>query len=321
MRLRCSSAIVAASIVASTTLGAQSGREFCGAAPTGSPATYQTCQAVVDVFDYLAPQLAAVLDGGTQAPGLGASSSGAYRVTFSVRANLLQGSLPNLGSYSPPSSFAPTTVEADAARLTLPVVDASLHLFDGVTAGRTKVGGVDLLLSGAYLRAFSGGSTSLKLRSGSFRVGYGARVTLLEEGAVSPGLSVSWVRRDLPEMNLSTRYRAGTLIIEDMKVKTSGWRVAGSKSLAALRIAAGVGQDGYESSAAIPFASYFGFTTSQNVRRTVYYGTVSTNMRFATLFADLGGVSGGKIETFNAFDGPAPGASRWLGSLGARIGL
>lgn len=88
--------------------------------------------------------------------------------------------------------------------------------------------------------------------------------------------------------------------------------------------AAGIGQDSYHSSATIQKAlpSTSGpFRISQGVRRMSWFGDLSMNVLLAKLVAEIGGVSGGTIETYNSFAGKSPDALRLYGSLGVRVGI
>ncbi len=317
------SAIVAASVAVSAPLSAQNGsHEDCRTEISGF--RYETCQATVDIFDYIAPQLGALISGGNPGLGRGASVNGPYHITVSFRANLVRGGLPDLASYVPPGTYDRAEFDTRVTTPSLAVLDAAVDLFHGFLLGRTRVGGFSALVSGSYMREFSGGSTSVRLADGPFRIGYGARVRLRHEGPISPALAIDWVRRDMPRLNVRTRFRLGTLAVDDMKVRTSGWRLVASKSLAAFGLAAGMGRDGYESFAAIvessdPYSPEE-IAASRKVRRITYFGNMSTNVHFATLAAEIGLVSGGSIETFNSFGRKPSNVSRLFGSVGLRLG-
>ena len=94
----------------------------------------------------------------------------------------------------------------------------------------------------------------------------------------------------------------------------------------AKELAAGVGQDKYESNAdvnaAVNFSVFSGsrtpFNLSQNLTRTSYFGEASINLLLLRLTGEIGMVSGGSVPTFNKFDKPADN-SRLYGSLGLTI--
>ena len=198
----------------------------------------------------------------------------------------------------------------------------------------TNVGGVDLLLSAAYLPEFDGDGVSVRVPSGSLKIGYGARVGVLQESLLVPGLSVTYLRRDLPVTNIAATSADDSLYVNDLTVKTDAWRVVASKSLLMFGIAVGAGQDTYESSADIraSVAPRPGFTTtrftaaptspiSQKITRTNVFADLTVNLLILKLTGEIGQVSGGEISTFNTFEGKQPADSRVYGSIGARFGF
>lgn len=290
-----------------------------------SVALTTACQATVDVFDYLAPQLASVVAGGNATLAQGGALPGLGHVAMSIRANALHGSLPDLRNFAPDFSGTRQKFDTKTSVLLLPAVDASIGLYGGFPVGVTKTGAIDLLLNATYIPSFNGGSTSLQLPDGALDYGYGARVGVLQEGLVTPGVGFTWVRHDLPRMNVRARAATTTLNIDDIDVRTTSWRVTANKSLLLFGVAAGIGQDGYKSSATInktngPSTSG-PFPVAQHVTRMSYFADVSTNILLAKIVAEIGAVSGGKIETYNAFAGKAPDAFRLYGSLGVRVGI
>ena len=164
--------------------------------------------------------------------------------------------------------------------------------------------------------------------NGSLKIGYGARIGLLQEGLLTPGIGFSYVKRDLPTVDLSAKTGSlgGQFDVNGLTVKTTSWRATASKSLLAFGVALGAGQDTYDSKAAIR-----AFTTavpagssanvSQSLTRTNYFADLSLNMMLAKLVAEVGMVQGGKVDTYNTFNGKAADASRLFGSVGLRIGF
>ncbi|MFL5562551.1 MAG: hypothetical protein ACJ79K_13850 [Gemmatimonadaceae bacterium] len=299
-----------------------------GSPQCASTFTAQTnaCNTAIDLFNYMAPQLGASIVGGNTTLGQGGSLGGFPHVAVTVRGNALKGSLPQVDKYDPSSSSR--TLDTKDQPLGLPAVDAAVGVFGGLPLGVTKVGGLDLLLSGAYIPAYSGSGVSVKVPNGSLKVGYGARIGLLQEGLLTPGIGFSYMKRDLPTVDLSakTGTLGGQFDVNGLSVKTTSWRATASKSLLTLGLALGVGQDSYDSKAQIrvsttvvPVAS--SATVSQSITRTNYFADLSLNMMVAKFVAEVGMVQGGKIPTYNTFKGTAADASRLFASAGLRIGI
>ena len=128
-----------------------------------------------------------------------------------------------------------------------------------------------------------------------------------------PGVSFTYLRRDLPDDEHHARRPATTTSrVTGIKVKTTAWRAVASKSLGFFGLAAGAGQDKYDSratrhgarercrrlpSTAAPYAA------SQKVTRTNMFADLSLNFPFFKLAAEIGRVSGGTIDTYNTFSG------------------
>ena len=174
---------------------------------------------------------------------------------------------------------------------------------------------------------------SVKVPNGSLKLGYGARVGILQESLLVPGVSVSYLRRDLPTVSISALSGSDSLLVNNLSLKTTAWRVVASKSLLLFGFAAGFGQDKYESSTDI--SAYVGARTvpptpavktvpvslSQNITRTNVFADLSINLLILKLTGEIGQVSGGTINTFNTFSGKQAADSRIYGSVGARFGF
>jgi hypothetical protein len=212
--------------------------------------------------------------------------------------------------------------------LGLPTVDAAIGVFGGLPLGVTKVGGLDLLVNAAYIPEYSGGGVTVKAPNGSLKIGYGARIGLLQEGLLTPGIGFSYMKRDLPTVDLAakTGTLGGQFNVTGLAVNTTSWRVTASKSLLVLGLAVGAGQDTYDSEANIKVTTTLlpagsSASASQSLTRTNYFADLSLNMMLAKLVAEVGTVQGGDLTTYNTFKGKAADASRLYGSVGLRIGF
>ena len=320
-------------LAAATTLGgsgmlrAQSVDPSCPGGGIGSQAqvTQDACQKAIDLFDYMAPQLGTVIAGGNATLGQGGTLGGFPHFVVGLRVNALNGSLPQVDDVQPSITGAQQSdYETKAQILGLPSVDAAIGIFKGLPLGITNVGGVDLLLNASYLPEYSGNGVEVRVPDGSLKLGYGARVGLIQESLVTPGLSFSIFRRDLPTVSIDARAGTESLRVRDLDLETTAWRVTASKNLVAFGLALGAGQDRYTSGAMVS-ATAGGFDTgdiamSQKLTRTSYFADVYFNLLLAKVVAEVGMVQGGTVETYNNFDTPADD-SRLYGSVGLRIGF
>jgi hypothetical protein len=288
-------------------------------------AARNACNTAIDLFNYMAPQLGSVIAGGNTTLGQGGASGGIGHLSVSVRGNLVMGSLPQVQNYDPTASAGAQTIATKDQVLGLPAVDASVGLFPGINLGVTRVGGVDALLNAYYIPEYSGNGISVKLPDGSVKLGYGLRVGVLEEGLLTPGVGFSFVKRDLPTVDISADLGDGSTIeVRDLSVKTTSWRVTASKSLLVAGLAVGAGQDKYESGGTVQGSLFSGIGTAsakQSLTRTNYFADLMLKpLPFVKLIAEIGSVSGGEVATYNTFSGKAADASRLYGSVGVRLG-
>jgi hypothetical protein len=289
------------------------------------------CYKAVDLFNYMAPQLGTVLAGGNATLGQGGTLGGLPHFAVSVRGNALQGSLPKVENIAlATTGQVQSSFEVSDQPLGLPSVDAAVGVFGGIPIPMlTKVGGVDLLLSASYVPEYSSDNISIATPDGGLKMGYGLRVGLLQESMLVPGVSATWFKRDLPTANVVGVSGDDSISVNDLAVKTTAWRVTASKNLFIFGLAAGVGQDKYESDASLSVSVQDGanpritgtpFAFDQSVTRTNYFVDLSFNLLLAKVVGEIGMVSGGEIPTYNSFAKKADD-SRLYGSVGLRIGL
>ncbi|MDP9204438.1 MAG: hypothetical protein M3P12_03145 [Gemmatimonadota bacterium] len=302
--------------------------------PDQARATQDACQKAIDLFQYMAPQLGTSITGGNATLGQGGSLGGLGHFSVGLRINAVQGSLPQIQNVTPAVTGATSTrFDTKTQIIPMPTADLAIGIFKGLPLAITNVGGIDLLVSAAYLPEFDGNGVSVKVPDGSLKLGYGARVGILQESLLVPGISVSYLQRDLPKVNITGTSNDDSLYVNNLSLKTKAWRIVASKSLLFVGLAAGFGQDKYESSTDIgahvsartvpPIPAYNAgpVSTSQNITRTNVFADLSMNLLLLKLTGEIGQVSGGTINTFNTFSGKQAADSRIYGSVGARFGF
>jgi hypothetical protein len=311
---------------------AQGGVNSCPGGSVINVASQDACQMAVDVFQFLAPQLGLGLTGGNATLGRGSALGGPGHFSIGVRANVFQGDVPDIEQFPTPSPTGaqPRTLPSSSQILGVPTADAAIGLFAGVPLGLTNVGGIDLLLSATYVPTFGDAGSEIQVKpEHNWQVGYGVRVGLLQESLVLPGVSFTFLKRDLPTTTITGTSSSLDVNIMDASVHTTAYRVVASKSLILFGVAAGVGQDKYDQKANVQGtgrASGVSVTSSvvplsQDLTRTNYFLDLSMNFPLVKLIGEIGQVTGGDVSTFNTFTtGPAD-KSRTYGSLGVRVGF
>jgi hypothetical protein len=285
--------------------------------------TQDACTKAVDLWSYMMPQLGTSLVGGSHTLGMGTTLGGFPHFAIALRGNAVMGDLPDLSGISVSlAGQQNSSIATNSQIVGLPGVDFAVGVFKGIPLGVTRVGGVDLIGSVTYVPDIEGDGVSLATQDGATKIGLGARVGLLEQSLIVPGISFSYLVRDLPTMSVTADAANATFALDDFSVKTTSWRLALQKNLLFVQLGAGYGQDTYDASAAISGTVTGGgnFTASptQELKRTSMYGNLGFNLLIAKIVAEVGQVSGGDVTTFNTFD-EAADKSRLYGSVGIRI--
>jgi hypothetical protein len=302
--------------------------------PDQARASQDACQKAIDLFQYMAPQLGIAITGGNATLGQAGSLGGLGHFSAGFRVNAVQGSLPQVQNVTPAVTGAVSSnYQTKTQLIPMPTAELAIGILKGIPLAITNVGGVDLLVSASYLPEFTGSNVSVKVPSGSLKFGYGARVGILQESLLVPGVSVSYLHRELPTVSIAANSNSDSLYVNNLSLKSNAWRVVASKSLLLFGFAAGFGQDKYDASTEIrahvaartvpptAAANAGPVTLSQNLTRTNVFADLSMNLLLFKLTGEIGQVSGGTINTFNTFSGKQAADSRIYGSVGARFGF
>jgi hypothetical protein len=279
------------------------------------------CAVASDFFRYMAPQLGTAIAGGSHTLGIGTNLGGFPHFAIALRANAVQGGAPAINDVNVGSAQQRSFAVEDAP-IPMATVDFALGLTKGFNLGVTRIGGIDLIGGVTYLPEIDGDEFSLAPQN-NIAVGLGARVGILEQSALIPGVSLSYMKRDLPTVDLGASADDGSSFgINDLSVKTTSWRISAQKNLLLFQLGAGYGGDTYDystnASVSVAGGGTGTMTDAQSVTRTTMYGTLGINLWLFKIVGEIGQVSGGNITTFNDFSTPANEA-RTYGTLGIRI--
>jgi hypothetical protein len=329
MDIRYRTLVAAIALGTATALPAQSIDSHCtdpnivGAAHQGGDA----CQKVADLFNYMNMQIGTWVAGGNPTLGQGGTLGGLGHFAVGVRANVMKATIPKVNDIQvqtgPPVS---TRIPSSDKWVGLPSVDVAVGIFKGFPFGVTNIGGIDALVNVSYLPSYTKNSIHVGAQDNKWKLGFGGRLGIIQESLLLPGVGVSYMVRDLPTAELSGEDNSGnTVSISDYRIRTKQWRLTASKKVLFLGLAAGVGQDKYDTRAQLTY-NVDGITPNAPIalhispKRTNYFADLSFNLLLAHFVAEIGRVSGGDVSTFNTFSTSASD-SRTYGSLGVRIGL
>lgn len=333
----------AAVVLAATSLEAQTGvdTQSCPpgtvnafGVPDAARASQDACQKAIDLFQYMAPQLGVSITGGNATLGQTGNLGGFGHFSVGIRSNIVEASLPQIQNVTPSVTGAQSTnFETKTQLLPMPTADLAIGIFKGIPLALTNVGGIDALVSASYLPGFNHSGIDVKEPNGSLKVGYGARIGILQESLLIPGVSVTYLVRDLPTVSVTANSGSDSLYVNNLDVKTKAWRIVAGKNLFLFGIAAGLGQDKYDASTEtsvhvaaravppIPATNAGPVSISQSLTRTNMFADVSINLLLLKITGEIGQVSGGTINTYNTFSGSKADDSRLYGSIGGRLGF
>ncbi|MBA2685369.1 MAG: hypothetical protein H0U66_12855 [Gemmatimonadaceae bacterium] len=329
MDIRHGSLVVAFALGAAAALPAQSIDPHCtdpsivGVAHQGGDA----CQKVADLFNYMNMQIGTWVAGGNPTLGQGGTLGGLGHFAVGVRANVMKATIPKVDEINvQPGPPVATNIPSSDKWVGLPSVDVAVGIFKGFPVGVTTIGGIDALVNVSYLPTYTKNSIHVGAQDNKWNIGFGGRLGIIQESLLLPGVGVSYMIRDLPTAELSGEDNSGnTVTISDYKIRTKQWRLTASKKLLFLGLAAGVGQDKYDTKASLTY-NVDGNTPNAPIAlhisptRTNYFADLSFNLLLLRLVAEVGRVTGGNVATYNSFSTDAS-AARTYGSLGIRIGL
>lgn len=325
--LKSGVAAIAAGMLAAGTLPAQQISPSCA----GQGLAQDACQKAADIFAFMAPQLAVSIAGGNATLGQGSVLGGLGHFSIGVRATALQGELPDLESVEVESGPAQrSTFAVEDQIVGLPQVDVGVGVFKGFPVGLTNIGGIDLLASASWIPELEEDDFTLRATDGQFQVGYGARLGILQETLTMPGVSITYLRRQLPSADIIARPDNDTLSVLDAGVTVDSWRAVVSKKVLVFGFAAGVGQDRSETEANVSAVVNDGIVRiamgtpqpfSQTLTRTNAFANLTLHMAVLKLTGEVGRVWGGDAPTFNSFEGTSAAEPRLYGSVGLRLGF
>ena len=300
----------------------------CRAGTLSERFTQDACQKAIDLFQFMAPQLGVTIVGGNAVLGEHSAMRGPGHFSVGVRANAITSRLPQVDNQTPAITGATRSDYAvDKQVIGAPALDAAVGLFRGFPVAGTYALGVDALVNVAYIPSVDRQDVKLELPDGSFKFGFGGRLGVMQETFLTPGLAVTYLRRDLPTMNVLGRVNSDELNVRDMQVQSSAWRAVLGKNFSVFGISLGAGQDRYETSADVQVSvdrAGQRMTSSvvkaeQIMTRRNVFANLSLNLSVLRLVGEVGRVTGGKVSTYNAFGGHDANGAIDYASFGLRV--
>lgn len=311
------------------------------------------CAAVAQAVDAAQPQVGILMAGGN--PILGTASTGGVRlgilprVSAGARVNVVFARLPDIRDEG-------SSGGAGTDRFSVPAPalggDVAIGVFPGISVAPTVggIGAIDLLGSATILPVSLAGVDGLEKNPVSW--GAGARVGLLRESFLTPGVSVSVMYRKMGELqfgevcegtevqdpndtNRSICAGDGDFGEIDFGLSNVSVRGAVSKRLLGFGLTAGVGYDRFDTDADVGFRAPVSAADVDGARQVYRFRDVSVdNSRWSafangsftllvgSIVAEAGWMQGqNPINGFPAASDFDPKQGTFFGSIGARLSL
>jgi hypothetical protein len=292
---------------------------------TGYVANAQrVCAAAVDATRAFHPVIGVLVSGGNPVIGSAATLGGFGHASLTLRANAVQVVLPDL-AYDGSSSTVPV---GDKLWAPAPLVEGALGVYRGVGNGLLAV---DLLASAQLLPTdqidnLTVDAGARKIGGLALGLGYGARVGLVRDRGPLPAVSVSVMRRDIPQIAYGDvsggdRYGYG------VDLHATNLRLIASKQLLFLDMAAGLGWDKYTGDAVIQFRDPITNVTQPDVAvelnssRVLGFLNAGMSLSMVRLTGEIG-YQGGKDQNLSSdFEDLDTTKGKFFAGLGLRVGF
>lgn len=306
----------------------------CTVTPAIAGNATDVCRKSADLFAFVVPQFGLALAGGNPVLGEGGTLGGWGKRTFTLRVSAVDGRLPD---NTVPLTLTRSAAVADnfgAKRTVVPMasLDAAIGVFAGIPMGVTNIGGVDALISVTGVPRVAEGDLTVRPQGASVAFSFGGRVGILQESSIVPGLSVSWLRRKVPTLDVDYAPSNDTVQARNIALTTESLRLVASKRFVFVGLAGGIGRDkingttdlraivnesvlGVTSRAAIAFP-----TLRETVTRNTAFVNVSFGLPVARIVVEYGRAGAGDVRsTVNSFGDRTPSSAYSYGSAGVTV--
>ncbi len=210
----------------------------------------RVCAAAVDGTRALHPLMGILVSGGNPTIGTAAPLGGLGHASLTLRANAVQVVLPDL-TYNGSASSVPV---GDKLWAPAPLIEGALGVYGGIGNGLLAVDllGSAQLLPTDQINNFTVDADARQVGGVALGLGYGARLGLVRDRGPLPAVSVSIMRRDIPQLTYGN-VPAGDRFSYGVDLHATNLRLVASKQLLFLDVAAGLGWDKYTGDAVIQF--------------------------------------------------------------------
>lgn len=305
-------------VLAPATLVAQSNAE-CVPYNASSQAE-NLCNAAVDATHYFHPLLGLAISGGNPVVGSFKTFGGLGHLSIGIRATAFKATVPDL-SYDGSTTTVP---KGDELPLGAPTIDAGLGLFNGLSNGMLSV---DLLASVVAVPTnidnLSVDPDASTIGDFAYHLGWGARVGVIKQAFPIPAVTVSYMKREIPEVQFGD-VGSGDQYSYRLGVESTSLRATVGYNMPILSVGVGLGRDSYSGSSTIQFkhpvtAATETINLDLDAKRTTLFADVGINLGPLKFAGEVGMQTKNELKTASDFDGIDVNEGLKYASAGIRI--
>ena len=286
--------------------------------------TRRVCDAAVDGTRAFHPVMGLLVSGGNPVLGTAGTRGGLGHFSVTLRGNAARVVLPETGY----DGSAPTVPASDELFAPVPLVEAAAGIYDGLPSGLLAI---DVLASAQLLP--TGQFDELAVDQGARRIGdvalglgYGLRIGILRELGPVPAVSVSLMRRDIPELAYGNT-DAGDTYRYAVDLHATNLRLVASKRLGVLEAGFGAGWDRYTGDASIRFRNPATGTVEPPIElelaqsRALLFLDAGVALGLVQLAGEVGYQTGKDQDLTTDFEEFDDTSGKYFASLGLRVGF
>lgn len=203
----------------------------------------QACNAAIDFIEAYQPLAGLATSGGNQVLGSPGAFGRLGAVSLTLRVNALHLSIPDFSSIGRDGTVAQLSEVTAPA----PLVEAAVGLWPGLQGGLLALdvlGSAQLIPNEKAVDEIRVDPDAPRIGPVSIGLGIGARVGVLAESAVRPGVAVSMMRRSIPRVGYGN-LASGDEVAGDVNVVATVLRATAGKRIGLFSLLGGAGWSRY----------------------------------------------------------------------------
>jgi hypothetical protein len=280
--------------------------------------TRRICNAAVDGTRAFHPVAGLLVSGGNPVIGTANTLGGLGRFSLTARANAADVILPDPG-YDGTSGQVPSSDELYAP---VPLLEGAAGIYQGLASGLLSIDflGSAQLLPTHQIDNLTVDGDARRIGDVALGFGYGLRVGIIRDDGPLPAVSVSAMRRNIPQVAYGD-VEQGDEFRYAVDLQATNLRLVASKQFAALQLAAGVGWDRYTGDAEIQLRDQPATALEVGLKesRTLAFLNAGLDLAALSVVGEAGYQSGRDQELSTDFEDFDTKSGKFFAGLGLRV--